>query len=408
VTQRLQDVVPIVRRAAAGAAGKLNLVETTDTLLKLVRDSDPGVRRASPESLLMLKEKKVMPLALAALNDPETQRAALACVSELGGPLQAKALIELARQNSSVEVLPVVVRTLTNWNADAKNAELNQPVAELQGASGMLVRWQVMGLPMTFGTGAESRVHLKLMDTKDTEWQAVCAITVPEKTEVQFFLGTNMAFRLSLNGKEVHQRGDTQPYRVDSERFNAVLEKGTNRVAILFPDPKADIDFHLRFRRKSAMAIHEKLTAAALSRSGNVENGRKLFLNAERTQCLKCHRVGEQGEKIGPELSGLGNRFSRIHIVESILEPSRTIGPVFQSSALILTDGHTLIGIKIEETDKSITVADKDGKKHMLAKTDIESQRPEKLSVMPEGLEKPLSTDEFVDLIAYLVSLKGR
>ncbi|MCE9531888.1 MAG: HEAT repeat domain-containing protein [Planctomycetes bacterium] len=413
VTQRLEDRVLIVRRAAATAAGKLNLLETSPTLLKLARSPDPGVRRASFESLLMMKVKEILPLAVTSLNDPETQLAALKCVSEFGEPERAKTLIELARQNPSAEVLSVVFRTLTNWNPDQKNLELKQAVHELQGTSGILAYWRTgwhSGFDFieqaAFGTGIESRIQVKTSTKKDISWVAASYIILPEKADVQFFLGTNAALSLHLNGKQIFKRGDAQPYRIDADRFDATLEKGINTIQIRFPARESDIDFHLRFRRKSATAVHEKLTAAALGRSGNVENGRKLFLNAERTQCIKCHRVADQGEKIGPELTGLGNRFSRIHIVESILEPSRTIGPAFQSYAVTLADGRTLIGIKIDETDKTITYADKEGKKHALARTDIEATRPEKLSVMPESLEKPLSVDEFVDLIAYLVSLK--
>ena len=102
--------------------------------------------------------------------------------------------------------------------------------------------------------------------------------------------------------------------------------------------------FHLRFRRKSATAEHERLTQAALSRRGNPERGRKLFFDAAKSLCLKCHRLGDQGERIGPELTGVGGRFSRIYLVESILEPSRTIAPSFATLVLALKNGQVLTG----------------------------------------------------------------
>jgi quinoprotein glucose dehydrogenase len=55
-----------------------------------------------------------------------------------------------------------------------------------------------------------------------------------------------------------------------------------------------------------------------------------VFFDAGKGSCFKCHRVGEEGGRIGPELTGLGRRFSRVHLVEAILEPSRTIMPAFQ------------------------------------------------------------------------------
>jgi quinoprotein glucose dehydrogenase len=145
---------------------------------------------------------------------------------------------------------------------------------------------------------------------------------------------------------------------------------------------------------------------AALSRTGDIERGRKLFLDAAKTQCVKCHQIGSQGERIGPELTGLGDRFSRIHIVESILEPSRTVTPGFQTLLVRLADGQTISGIKIADNERALTLADQKGEKHTLAKSDIEAQQPQATSTMPDNLAQQFSIDQFVDLITFLVSQK--
>jgi putative heme-binding domain-containing protein len=134
-------------------------------------------------------------------------------------------------------------------------------------------------------------------------------------------------------------------------------------------------EFHLRFRRKSGTADHERLTRAALTRTGNPDRGREIFLNVEKSQCLKCHRVGDQGEGAGPELTGVGSRFSRIYIVESILEPSRTIAPSFGTLSLLLKDGRLVTGVKAAETETTTTLTDNQGQKHVLVKADIDEQR---------------------------------
>ena len=157
---------------------------------------------------------------------------------------------------------------------------------------------------------------------------------------------------------------------------------------------------------RSSKADHERLVEAALTRAGNVERGKKLFFAVEKSQCLKCHRLNDQGEKIGPELTGLGSRFSRVHIIESLLEPSRTIAAGFQAQTVELADGRVLTGLKISETADSLVIADNQGKKHTLRKVDIEESKANPLSIMPGGLEKSLSLDEFVDLIAFLTSEK--
>src|SRR5205823_13266386 len=209
-----------------------------------------------------------------------------------------------------------------------------------------------------------------------------------------------------LNGKQAYRRdrpGVLGPY---PDRFEASLVKGLNRVVVRLAPEKGPSEFLLRFRHRTATPERERLALAALSRAGNPARGREVFLNAEKSLCVKCHRVGEQGERVGPELTGLGNRFSKIYIVESVLEPSRSISPSFETLGISLKSGKVLSGLKVEETEASITVADNEGKKHVLAKADIEEQTRQALSTMPEGLEKRLTEDEFVDLISFLVNLK--
>jgi putative membrane-bound dehydrogenase-like protein len=433
VRQLLDDKDREVRRAAAAAVGKLGVRSAAPALLKLARDPDAGVRRSSLESLRLLGESRAVPLAIAALGDPETRWAGLQCVADLGGPDQAAAVIDLARHDPSAEVLPLVLRMLTDWarRPGVKRGELDRAAAELQGASGILALWFVTGpLPADdaerlaatggepkeggprwqalFAAGAEARVQLRpVRPAAPSVWLAYTDLRVPQRTAVECLGGASSALRIWLNGRLVHARAETRPFRPDSERFEAILEKGTNRVVIAVPATEARAEFHLHFRRKASTAEHEKLTQASLTRPGNPERGRKLFFDAARTQCVKCHRVGDQGERIGPELTGVGSRFPRIHLIESILQPSRTVAPGFQGVSVMLKSGRLLSGLKVAETDETLTLADSKADKQVLRKADIEEQQPQSVSVMPEGLEKALSVEEFVDLIAFLASLRG-
>src|SRR5262249_16003919 len=148
------------------------------------------------------------------------------------------------------------------------------------------------------------------------------------------------------------------------------------------------------------------LTQLALSRAGNAERGRKIFLDVGKSQCLKCHRLDNQGERIGPDLTGAGKRFGRIHLIESILDPSRAIAPTYDTFVLELKDGTIARGVRLTETASALTLADREGKKHELPLASIETRRVQPQSTMPDGLERQLSADEFVDLIAFLVSQK--
>jgi putative heme-binding domain-containing protein len=223
---------------------------------------------------------------------------------------------------------------------------------------------------------------------------------------VQLLASSNVKFRVWLNGKQLYDRSEAARFQADSDRFNGTLQAGDNRLVVQLDAAQDSAEFHLRFRRRSSKAELEQLVQVSLARAGNVERGRALFFDQTKTQCSKCHRIGDQGERIGPELTGLGDRFARIHIVESILEPSRTVAPGFQTLAVVLRDGRLITGVKIAETAEAITLADNQGKQHALSKSEIEQQVVQPHSTMPDGLMKQLTPGEFADLIGFLVSQK--
>jgi putative heme-binding domain-containing protein len=159
-------------------------------------------------------------------------------------------------------------------------------------------------------------------------------------------------------------------------------------------------------QEKSAPERHKRLSQLALAEGGDAVRGRGIFLNAEKSGCIKCHRLGDQGGAVGPDLAGAGRRFSRIHIIESILEPSRAIAPAFRNLSLRLGDGEELTGVMVAETESTLTLGDAQGQAHALKKDQIKELQVLELSVMPEGLENGLTDAEFVDLVAFLAEQK--
>ena len=238
-------------------------------------------------------------------------------------------------------------------------------------------------------------------------WLAITEVKVPAATPVEFLASSSGSLQVWLNGTSLYRREQARKYQIDSDRFAGTLVAGNNRLRVEVGPGSGAVEFHLHFRRKSAKGNHERLTQAALTRGGNPERGRKLFLDVEKSLCLKCHRLGGQGERFGPELTGVGSRFSRIYLVESILEPSRTIAPSFGTLVVALKNGKVLTGVKVAETTAMLTLADNQGQKHAVARADIAEQQPSPVSTMPEGLEQRFREDEFVDLIAFLMSQKA-
>lgn len=379
----LQDKEAPARAAAAAAAGALTIRDAAEPLLSLTTDPDGTVRRRAFEALTRLREPRALAPALKALEDPEAELAALECVAQAGGPDHSAPVTALALRSRSLDVLQAAGRALGKWR---KTEEL----ARIQGASGTMVYWSTGP-----AAGSDSRVTVDGSATAD--------FSVDEPFKAQFLVSSSGSLEVSLNGRVVHRREKAGTYVPDSDRFEADVQKGANRLTMTV---SGSAQIHARFRRKSSVERHEALTQAALTRTGNVERGRALFLNAEKTACIKCHKLGDQGGRIGPELTGIGRRFSRVHLVEAVLEPSRVIAPAFKNYAVRLKDGTILSGVRISETDAVLTIGDTQGQTHALQKSRIDAEKMLDLSVMPEGLEKALTEREFVDLITFLAEQK--
>ncbi|MCE9605117.1 MAG: HEAT repeat domain-containing protein [Planctomycetia bacterium] len=147
----------------------------------------------------------------------------------------------------------------------------------------------------------------------------------------------------------------------------------------------------------------EELTAflAESSTKGDATHGAAIF---EKTSCVKCHRFGNRGEAVGPDLSAVAQRFTRKEILESILYPSQVISDQYSSKIVTTVDGKTLSGIVAPSGSDSVVVLQANGEKTVIANKDVESTSPGKKSSMPEGLLNSLQLQDVADLFAYFNS----
>ena len=131
-----------------------------------------------------------------------------------------------------------------------------------------------------------------------------------------------------------------------------------------------------------------------------------LFADSKRLACARCHRVGGEGGDIGPDLSDIGGKFDRALLIESVLEPSRQIVEGYRTTTIATKDGRVLSGIARDETSAGWRSSTPTGRETSSAppRSRIESADT---SLMPSSLAAGLSPAEFVDLIAYLETLRS-
>jgi putative heme-binding domain-containing protein len=158
------------------------------------------------------------------------------------------------------------------------------------------------------------------------------------------------------------------------------------------------------------MADHRKadpnaLRQAAMNSGGDPKRGKEVFASP-LTNCATCHKVHGQGGNLGPDLSQVGGKFDRTHLIESILDPSAEITQGYHATIIETKSGRIFTGIVRSESPTAVTLLDAKGTSVTLAPDDIESRVVSPVSLMPEGLADPLTPAEFTHLIAYLETLR--
>jgi putative membrane-bound dehydrogenase-like protein len=133
------------------------------------------------------------------------------------------------------------------------------------------------------------------------------------------------------------------------------------------------------------------------------EAGRRVFFHPKLTACARCHRVDGRGAQVGPDLSSIG-RTDRRHILESILRPSITVAPHYQTWQIETDDGKIRTGMLVHTDLDQYTYLDAKGGFFTVNTRSIVDNRALPTSIMPDGLPELLTDQELRDLLSYLCS----
>ncbi len=147
-------------------------------------------------------------------------------------------------------------------------------------------------------------------------------------------------------------------------------------------------------------------SAAVLKLAGHAGNGRKLFHQQERTQCINCHKLAGKGREVGPDLSQIGRKYTRAQLLQSMVTPSAFIDPRYRAVTIDTKADESITGFIVSRENGSTVLRDINGKDHTFKPYMIEHTTYGKLSLMPEGLLQSLTAQEAADLIAFLATLR--
>lgn len=150
--------------------------------------------------------------------------------------------------------------------------------------------------------------------------------------------------------------------------------------------------------KQSQMARLEKVFNEAPLWAYSANAGKKHF----QKLCIQCHRIGEEGARLGPELTGAGQHGIR-YFLANIIDPDAVIGTDFQVTTLETNDGETISGLLAGETPGAVTLRTVTGEM-VVPKANLRHRAIAEKSLMPEGLLESLNDREQIELLKFLTT----
>jgi putative heme-binding domain-containing protein len=188
--------------------------------------------------------------------------------------------------------------------------------------------------------------------------------------------------------------------RTDAALFRTIRNGVPNTEMPAHPAPRtSDVDI---WRILAYLKTISPSTAAAPG-PGSASAGEHVFA----TNCIGCHRIGDRGGNLGPDLSRIGAARARAAMARQIRGTMGSFKTGFEPVTLTTPGGQEIRGVKKNEDLFSVQVMDTRERIQGYLRDDMRSVSDEKKSAMPVFGADKLSDAELDDLLAYLESLQG-
>jgi cytochrome c oxidase cbb3-type subunit 3 len=152
------------------------------------------------------------------------------------------------------------------------------------------------------------------------------------------------------------------------------------------------------------------------TQTGDAEKGAAVYAS---NGCATCHAVHGTGGDRGPDLSEIGGLRPADYFRKVLQDPGSVLpkggatGPTtgrwiqYLMFRATTKDGRTVEGMRVSESSIAIVLEDSNGNLQSFLKWDLKSLGKEPGKSFMPSFQGTLSSEDAVDLVAYLVSLKG-
>src|SRR5207245_2843932 len=139
----------------------------------------------------------------------------------------------------------------------------------------------------------------------------------------------------------------------------------------------------------------------ALTTNGDAARGREIYTQ----RCVACHRVGDQGVQLGPDLVTVKSK-GRDGILTAILDPNKEVAPQYIAYTVNTKDGQSLMGFITKDDASGLTLKMIGGAEQTIPRSQIKGSSSTGQSLMPEGIETGLDVQGMADLLTFIEELK--
>lgn len=187
--------------------------------------------------------------------------------------------------------------------------------------------------------------------------------------------------------------------RDDEDQAESKLAQWQNWFATTYPEEQtAELPVLETASPWSMDTLYEYFLSSD-GRQGSHADGKLVY---EKAQCASCHRMGNTGKSLGPDLTSVASRFTQKEVIESILYPSHIVSDQYRTEKVLTLDGRVVKGMVTRQPDGSLLVRDSELKENVIAQQDVDEVQPSKKSLMPGGLIDELTAAEIRDLMTYM------
>lgn len=138
------------------------------------------------------------------------------------------------------------------------------------------------------------------------------------------------------------------------------------------------------------------------AQTGDASRGRTVM---ESAGCFDCHRIGDRGSRVGPDLSDVGARRTPEVLRQALLAPDDEVLPENRSVRVVTRDGVTTEGRLLNQDAFSVQMLSAKDELRTYLKDNLREYSILDKGLMPSAQGK-LTDAQLADVLAYLTSLR--